>query len=254
MRAILAALAALLLTPTFALAAISTPTLIATGSQSSGVAVTTTVDAPIGSLIVVLADSKTPTVACTTSGSDALTLAAGVSGGAPAAVAIYFVANSAHDLPIGSTFTCTTTTGGYDLRAYIVTGALLGVDGAATNSTGGGGTTTQTATTAALASNREIAFGATSLSSGQTGWVESSGFTTLAGQGSPDDNFDFGYKILTSSAAVTYSTSWGSNTRVSVAVATFKAPNVGGHTLGLMGIGVAGNDNHPLQELRLAAR
>jgi hypothetical protein len=230
-----------------AAAAVGTPTAImavATG-VTSGTSAPTNVDAPVGSLIVVSAALwNTPdgtVTGCTLSSGDTLTQAAQP---APASGAfnqsLWYVSNSAHDLPSGGSVTCTTSNGSaYALGAWKVSGANGGLD--ASVSSNSGNASSITIATGTLAYANEIVFGSERYTEGT--YTEGAGFTTLTNAA---NSVTAAYEIVSSTGSVTWAPSWSSGSNASGTVASFKATGASAanpHMLMLLGAGLAANDN-----------
>lgn len=224
--------------------AIGAPTAILTANSqaSSGGSVSTNVDAPAGSLVVF-----TPAVysvqgpfgitSAILSNGDTLTQAAQPTPTATSYNMSLWWAVLAHDLPSGSTITCTTTSGAstWTVGGYSVLGANGGLDATASYSPNGNVGTAASLTTPGLAAPNEIVFAALRYPSGA--YTEGAGFTGLYSQ---SGQLALAYQIVSSQSPVTWAPSWGSASYISAVLASFIATGSTGatkHLLGLMGSG-----------------
>jgi hypothetical protein len=216
---------------------IGTPVSIADNTSGTAIAsggtISTSVAAPVGSLIVVCIFPNSPDVNVT-----GVTLSSGdvetgaIHGSAISATnncALYYFINTAHNLPSGGTIKVTVSSGTWRLAAYAVSGATNGKDGSSIFQFSSGQTSISPAT-GALASSNEIAFGVVYQTSSITGWTESSGFTTLV---NPNVNRSgVSYQILNTNAAITWSASWTGASPVTAVLATFEGTLPSGATIG----------------------
>ena len=194
----------------------------------------TTAAISAGDLVVVAVYNNTtngPSCTAVSDGSNTYTKVTSVKsnvGGADNS--LWFCANAAA-VASGATITATFSgVGGAGsagtLAAARVTGvvAVSPLDKNATNVTTG---TTVTATTAALSQSTEIAFGMASDTTGNAGtsYSGASGFTNLAIVGATGNGvMAFDYQILNSTAAVSYSPTYGGSASIAAVIGTFKAP------------------------------
>jgi hypothetical protein len=216
-----------------AFAVCGTPTQLFAGSNlTSGNPQTTTADAPIGSLIVVLIaawNSSNGTVSSVTdSAGNTYTLAAqgAATVGIPYPSAIYFSSNTPNDLPNGGTITVTNSGAvNQSYGAWSVSGCNGGLD---THTTGNAsGVTSSSLSTGALAQANEIVFGTTSTAGSLSGLANSAGFTEIAF--APSGNAMAGaYDVVSSTSSVTYNPSWSGSITVAQVLASFKATAAGG--------------------------
>lgn len=206
---------------------IGTPVQIAAVSAAtnsgSANATTTTVDAPIGSLIVVagttgsvnqtltgLTDSAGNTYAIVQAAAQSLNFGGGLA---------WVI--TAVDVPIGTSFTATTSSGQWYIGgAWKVSGAQGGIDKALSGATITSVSNISQAT-GTLASTSQIIFGHACLAVSAT-VTESASFTNLIGAGAGGFNIT-GYDIVSVTTSVTYNPSWTPNEAASYAVLSFKA-------------------------------
>lgn len=227
MRRLLALLLALALAfyPALAQAAIGTPTAISAVTVSgtaSGSPISTTVDAPIGSLIVVVGFAGVGATinSMTLSSGDACSLAVqNSSGSGVESGSIWYCSNTAHDLPSGGTITATTSSGTYGLGAFKISGANGGVDKMANNSNGAATSNSQAIGAFCGASSIVLAVNVFNLL--LTAWTEGSGFTQFSGGNGVA--YDMGYDIVSASTAVTYAPSWTPSAGTVLIMANFAA-------------------------------
>jgi hypothetical protein len=216
--------------------AIGTPTLILVDTNIvSGGSGITTVDAPAGSLIVLFIynnSNGSAVTGVTLSSGDTVTRGPNQTS-ANGSVEIWYVSNTAHDLPVASTISVTVSTGNLRVAAYVVSGANGGLD--KTNA----GTATSTGpslATGTLGASSEIVFGGLQ-TVGYSGFTQATGFTALIADGTRGAAYD----IVSSTASVTYNPRFASTT-YSAVVATFKATatgETGTANLAFGGIGLA---------------
>lgn len=207
-------------------AAIGAPVAITTTSISgivSGVGVVVTADAPIGSLIVVTAQNFSAVNAtitgCVLSSGDALTQAS--QNAAQSGIfssSIWFASNTAHDLPISGTITCTTSTGTYSLVGYKITGANGPLD--KTNKSASSSASGVLLATGTMCNASEIIMANTQLGS-ETTYTESANFTQLV-NGSVQET-DIAYDIVSATTSVAYAPSWTPAAGYGLTLATFQA-------------------------------
>lgn len=208
--------------------AIGTPTVIANNTNGaaigSGSSLATTVDAPVGSLIVfvIFANNANASITSVTlSSGDAVTQAVQPTVSPSIMnVAIFYALNTAHDLPISGTITVNTSAGFWRAACYAVSGANGGLD--KTNSA-----VMTTASLAAslatvgLGASSEIAFAGIYVTSTITGWTEGVGFTT---QVNPNVNRPgVSTDIVSVPTAITWAPSWTGLSTYSAVIATFEA-------------------------------
>lgn len=191
---------------------------IASGSASNA----TIADAPVGSLIVAWVGNTSQFIntilSCVDSAGDTLTQAVN-EGGSPGYynVSLWYVV-AAHDLPIGGTFTCTTTFGNYIIFAVDVTGLGGALD---TTNTGTGNTSLSIAT-GTLAAPSEIVFGAQYPSNSVGSYTTGAGFTSFDPTQAAAGDGELAYEIVSATTSVTYAPSWSSSINATGAVASFK--------------------------------
>lgn len=195
-------------------------------NSGSAAATTTTVDAPIGSLIVVA--GTTGSINCTLTG---LTDSAGNTYAIVQASAqslnfgggLQWVITSV-DVPSGSSFTATTSSGQWYLGgSWKVSGAQGGIDKSFSGTTNNVANISQA--TGTLASASQIIFGHVALAVSAT-ITESTGFTNLIGAGASGFN-STGYDIVSATTTVTYNPSWTPNEAAQWALLSFQASVVG---------------------------
>lgn len=225
-------------------AAIGTPVLIQSAQEStasgSPTAGHTGVDAPPGSLVIISVQPDNANVAVTGCSDSAGNSYAIVE---PTPVVAIFTQAMAWsittiDLPIGSSFTCTTssaqtweTTG-----AWATSGATGGIDTTTTLNQLVPGTSASIVT-GTLATNSEIVFGLLGFSTSATTYTESSGFTNLAGAGAGSFG-GVGYQIVAATTSITFAPSFGSVQTYSTELVSFKATAaLTNHNLSLIGVG-----------------
>jgi hypothetical protein len=230
--------------PQVAAAAIGAPAAINTlaVNVASGSAVTTNVDAPIGSLIIVEAVSSgsfdVSVTGCTLSDGDTLSQAVQSTPTASAVgVAIFYASNTAHDLASGASITCSSPGSAITVAAYKISGANGGLDkvNSAVNATP---TTSASIATAAMAVNSELVFPSVITGGCLFGtWTEGSGFTTLTN--ASGSAFANAYEIVSSTTAPTYAPSYSGSCGYSAVIATFEATGSAAphHFLMSMGVG-----------------
>lgn len=205
---------------------IGTPVKIAdTGGTgvASGSGVTTTVTAPAGSLIVVGVLQWSVTGATITGVSDSAgntytQAEQNTGGGSDYPCSLWYCSNAPNTLTSGGTITATTSSGTYVLSAIYVASANNGLDPAHTH-TVSGGPTNVTISTGTLAQANEIVFGVSQPDNAGGGHTGASGFTSITefNEGS------FQYKIVNSTASVTYSIDYnGTSSHISAVIAAFK--------------------------------
>jgi hypothetical protein len=228
-----AAAGGLLLSQRAALAAIGTPILIG-NQENSPTTITTSVDAPAGSLIVVAVgcwDNQNSTIISVTDSAlntyDIAVQATAPSVSAPCGIA--YCLNSTNDLPSGGTITITQS-GLVQaiLGAWIVSGANGGLDAAPAGVTPGAGASSVSISTGTLAQANEIVFGFVTTSQSISVLSNPSGFTelwnnTATPPGPIDNTMAFSYNIVSSTSTVTYNPSWTSAVNVASVMASFKA-------------------------------
>lgn len=221
MKRILAALALLLIFSVPAYSAVAlingggTGGLLASGTNNSTittvVTAATTVDAPIGSLITiglgVRTGASTYTGCVDTAGNTYSTPINKSSGGGESASFSY--ALTTIDLPIGSTFTCTSAaTGSKGIMVAAFSGAAASpLDAASATPTAGNGTAVSVGPTGTLAcpasGNCEVLIGffATFAAASVT---EDAAFTTFGSLTANASNTHMAYKIVAVNTAITY--------------------------------------------------
>lgn len=126
-----------------------------------------------------------------------------------------------HSLPVGSTFTATTsdgTTWGIG-NGYFVTGATGGLD-KQTSVNNDAGATSLSLSTGSLSEATEIIIGGFNNNASGTGtWTEANGFTTLH-----NDTFNItSYRIVSNSSSVTWNPSWQTSGIFNAVLASFKS-------------------------------
>jgi hypothetical protein len=176
--------------------------------------IATNVDAPKGSLIVVMvgawASTNGTATAVTDSAGNTYTLAVQVpaTSGVPYPAAIFYSSNTSNDLPSGGWINVTNSgANAVIVWAGYVTGANGGLD--ATAQVGSTATTSVTLSTGALNSSNEIVFGGLSTTQNFTFQTCASGFTELWNNtnscGGPFDNgLGWAYDIVKSKTSITY--------------------------------------------------
>lgn len=224
-------------------AAIGTPTTIlafdAPGGGPPTISNATTVDAPAGSLIVIYvaafnAGDTTMATSCALSNGDtALRAATYTPVVASYSSALYYVSNSTHDLPIGSTISCNSGANQTGFAAWVITGTNGGLDKTASE----GGVGTVSLSTGTLSSANELVFGSVNVGAGQT-VTEASGFTTLVAYGNGTTNADIAYQIVSATSSVTYNPSFCCASGGGANLATFEATGSAIVTRSLMILGV----------------
>jgi len=198
---------------------ITTPIRIASDSGvASGSPITTTVDAPAGSLIVVVAYAWASDDALITGVTDNAGNTYTQAVQPPAAVgvfnaAIFYCQNTPHDLPVGGHITVTMASGTYAADVYVVQNANNGVGPIDFNNTTSD-VTGVTLSTGALSEAPAIVFGALNFST-SLGTITHPNFTSLS------SNEEVDYLITTTTDAVIYSPSWVTSQQVSSVLATF---------------------------------
>lgn len=209
---------------------ISVPTLIFNGvtvETASGTAQgSTTVVAPPGSLVIVTvycADVTDTVVSLTDSAGNTYSFAARSHTNASAE--IWYISNSINNMPIGTSFTATTTLGAPQQCAVgwcgYSTGANGGLDKTAANN--GTGVTTLTATTPTLTTRSQICFATEDQNIGFTTYTEDGNWTEL--NGSPVTNHlgvDVAYRIVNAKTAVSWAPSWTAAANIDMVIATFQ--------------------------------
>lgn len=188
--------------------------------------ITTSADAPAGSLIVVYTGEwygsggyAVPTVTDSAGNTYVMAVSNTVTPGIPTS-AIFYSLNSAHDLPAGGTITATWPAGNGQLsEAYDISGANGGLD-VATSTVNTGNVQTVSLSSGTLALPNEVIFAAVNPNNGDSGFTEASGWTT---SGVGFGNYDFAYQVANSTASVTYDPSWtASGSPISAVLASFK--------------------------------
>jgi hypothetical protein len=228
------------------MAAPSTPTaILAFATPTAGPPTTstaTTVDAPIGSLIVIYAAAfnagdTTMGSTCTLSDGDTATLAVSYT---PVigvySSAFYFIANSAHDLPVGGTITCNSGTNQTAIAAWVVTGANGGLD--KTNSSAASSGNSISLASGTLSSASEILFSSANIGAAQT-ITEASGFSTLVTYGSGTTNVDVGFQIVSATTSLTYAPTFSGGGHGGL-LATFQATGTPAKAYNLLMLGAGG--------------
>jgi len=204
---------------------IGTPTKIATTTAAtSGVHVATTVDAPVGSLIVVIIAHQSSNVSISgvtdSAGNTYSQAAQSTQTAAILSSAIFYSSNTPNDLPSGGWIAVATPSGNVAFDAFMVSGANAGLD--KTNSTTSASATSSPLTTGALSSPSEIVFGAINPANSITaGYTEATGFTTLEGCGGAQGAS--AYDIVNSAGSVAYNTSWTTARACGMTLASFIA-------------------------------
>lgn len=209
---------------------IGTPVQLATfvANNISGNSITTTVDAPAGSLIIVFVSAWAGTNGTATtvidSASNTYTLAVQnvATVGQPYPGAIFYCLNSANDLPIGGTVTVSNSGSiNQNVGIWKVSGANGGLD--AINKTFSSGTSLSIST-GTLTSSSEIVFGGVGTAGSMTGYTIGSGFTELFfGFTGSMSAAGFGYQIVSSTTSVTWAPSWTGGGNKFGVLASFKA-------------------------------
>jgi len=234
-----------------AVAAIGTPTTIGSAGGSSGttLAITTNADAAAGDLngVVTLGDQGHPSSA-TDSASNTYTLGTLVTS-STAQIGPLYSATGNH-LANGGTQTVTYT-GAVDFDislAFTVSGISsatpLDNQGAGTTSTG----TAPSVTEGTVSNSNRIVFGYCYVSLGSSdSFTEASGFTTLGSVSSGGSILRMAYKIVSTGTQVTYAPTLGTSRTFVANTISFQASSAAAtvHTLMMMGMGHASNDNHP---------
>ncbi|HZS57539.1 MAG TPA: hypothetical protein VFA65_24275 [Bryobacteraceae bacterium] len=198
---------------------------IASGSASAA----TTADAPSGSLVVLsLYGTSTGATISTLvdSNSNSYSLATrSIGTGSYPSIELWYFVNLAADLPIGSTFTATTSGGNwFPNGAAIVSGANGGADQVAAAAQPSG--TTFTLTSPSLSVPNEICFATFEYNGTISSYTEDSNWTELTGNPvTSNSGVDFAYRIVNSAAAVSWSPSFSTKVMNTI-MATFKASPV----------------------------
>jgi hypothetical protein len=252
--------AALALAPTMTLAAIAETNLATGTGNSHPVTATTSVASPGGALIFMAGATVSSNKTITTfsdSASNVYTLGNDLVQGNIDSRAAY-VSGAATVANGGSV--SMDETGGGSFNGYVAAATVSGVASASALDVSGAGVSSASGTapsisTGVLAQPIEIVFAWCAVQGGASDtYTQASGFTTLADVTTATaDALHVAYAIVSSTASVTFAPTLGTARAYACNVMTFKGAAAGGHTLMLMRMGVAANDNHPLQELRLAA-
>jgi hypothetical protein len=215
---------------------IGTPTAITGITFAAGGAITTTVDAPAGSLTLVAAIAAALNTTLT-----GMTCSDNATGGSNTyvveessavnlnsfACAIIASINTAHDLPIGGVITPAGTVGaGAFLAAWKVSGCNGGLDKIVTANSATGTATSLSQSTGVLTVSNEIVFSILSFNQNAATFVESTGFTTLINPTS--GGVAVSYAIVSSTASVTYAPSWTTGLSYAFTLATFEITSAGG--------------------------
>ena len=193
--------------------------------SGAAAAVTSTVDAPAGSTVVVAIDIATVNnqafvgVADTPTNSYTLVQPAAAAGTTNAAIG--YSVNTTHDLPIGSQWTVTTGGGNYYIKGAWITCTAGVLDKSVTINQATPGTSASLSS-GTLSIANETAFGYVyMLGSGSGGGTltTGSGFTDLQN----DSYTDVGYLIQSgSTTSITYAPSWTSSSAYSGVLVTFE--------------------------------
>lgn len=193
-------------------------------------------DAPIGSLVVLLteanggfnamsgcADSVGNTYAAPPNQPTAAT--ANING-----ESIYY-AYTTHDMPIGTTFTCTSAYGGYFVSGIAVvngaSGTGSGVDVGQAVLAGSTGTGFSLASGSLAQANNIVFVGYNNSADPGINNIPA-GWNSLLGGG--DVFGGFAYQIVTDNTSVTYNPTWANSTYYTGVLASFKAPSTSGAT------------------------
>lgn len=223
------------------LAAIGTPTPITSttlSSTASGSSITTTVDAPVGSLIIVaiLSPQSTVTNVTDSAGNSYSKAIASTTTTGYSTSSIWYCNNSSIDLPSGGTITVTLSSGNYYAVAAKTSGAIGGLD--LTNTTLVN-STSLSLSTGTLNQSTEVVFGMISNFEGSTSFVESANFTTLVTAYDQANLLDLAYDVVSATTSVTYAPSWTGTVHVSGVIASFCATNcaVSSQSFPLLGVG-----------------
>lgn len=196
--------------------AIGTPVEIATIANGAPAGTTfnatTTVDAPSGSLIVVVVDCGNNVSFAITDG-NSNTYTAGTKINNTGHIQPFWAINNA-DLPIGSTITLTTGggPGAVALAAFSTTGIAspTPIDTQAAGATGTG--TTPSIATGTLAQASELVLGFIDISSGHGDtFTESSGFTGFTDISASTRDLRVAYQIVAATTTVTYAPTLGTS-------------------------------------------
>jgi hypothetical protein len=196
----------------------------------------TTGDAPAGSLIVVsISAPGTPGVTHITALTDSAgnTYALATSSFSNFDIELWYKLNAIH-LPIGGTFTATTSAAGqYSINAAgAVAGANGGFDASGVNHVT---STTMTVTTSSTVVQYSIAFAAINGMGVSGTYTEDSNWTGLIAD--PAVNNPLAYRKLSSKGTTAWTPAWTPSTAVDGAVATFKmTPDFGWHHQGAVDI------------------
>lgn len=206
--------------------AIGTPVEIATIANGAPAGTTfnatTTVDAPSGSLIVVVVDCGNNVSFAITDG-NSNTYTAGTKINNTGHIQPFWAINNA-DLPIGSTITLTTGggPGAIALAAFSTTGIAspTPIDTQAAGATGTG--TTPSIATGTLAQASELVLGFIDISSGHGDtFTESSGFTGFTDISASTRDLRVAYQIVAATTTVTYAPTLGTSRNYAANVLSF---------------------------------
>lgn len=215
--------------------AISTPTLIAnTVGTASGSGMTTSADAPAGSLIVVVCgpnQNSAPKTVSSVQDSKSNSYSAATNSNFASNPNIYNIGifasiNTANDLPSGSTITVNLSDSeNYWAVAFYVSGCNGGVDAVPTPVEYTTATHTTSISSGTLNVANELIVTGQTGGPAQPGWTEGAGFTALGASTQNPNDTDAAYQIVSSTSSVTYSTSWSSSNaeNASLVMASFKA-------------------------------
>ena len=213
-RPLAAILAALIALPALAAPGIPNPigSNSAIANAGTTVVVTTTADSPPGTLIVVAVDYRaiTSITGCTDNASTPNTYTSGggtTTGTTSQEAILYSVATT--DLPAGGTITCTfaATAGAKMVASFGVTGISTTPYDAPAASSAFATSTTPSTTTGTFAVSSELAFAALGITNSQT-VTEDANWTTLTEVVS-SGKLHVAYRLITSTAPVTYAPTLG---------------------------------------------
>lgn len=236
--------------------AIGTPTSIGVNSFTgtvSGSSITFTTSAAIvaGNLaiiIIALGSNSTPTVSSVSDGTNSYTKAVGLNNGGNTVDCEIWYKENAAAVNSGATVTATLSAGmsggseGWVIQGYQASGVATAssLDKTATSATN---STTPSVSSGTLTQADEILFGASYNNNSSRTYTEASGFTNLLTPlGAIGKSLGIGYKIVSSTASVSYAPTWDVSAGISMAtiLASFKAAATAarGHTPGipLMGL------------------
>jgi hypothetical protein len=207
-------------------AQIGTPTSILTPvtNSASGTAISTTVDTPIGSLIVVAVSAwnslnGTVTSVTDSAGNSYTAVQRAANASEPYPSAIFYSSNTPNDLPNGGTITATNSGGvTQNVAAYKISGANGGID--VSTSTFVNGNTTLSLSSGVLAVPNEILIGVTSSRNSLSGFTAGSPFTELLFGVTGVSTF--AYDIVSATTSVTYGPSWTNNGAMIGLLVSFK--------------------------------